>query len=53
MKEVLKSHPLVVLLLGDLLDLVQQLTDTQLQFGQLLFLRDVCVVDCMLSHLDV
>ena len=42
---------LVVLLLGDLLHLVQQLPHPQLQLGQLLLLGNVGVVDGVLANL--
>ena len=47
------THPLVVLLLGDLLHLVQQLPNPQLQLRQLLLPRHVGVVHGVLSHQDV
>ena len=47
------THPLVVLFLGDLLDLVEELADAQLQLRQLLVLGQVGVVDGVLPHLDV
>ena len=47
------THPLVVLFLGDLLDLVEELADAQLQLRQLLVLGQVGVVDGVLPHGDV
>ena len=47
------NYPLVVLFLGDLFDLVEQLADPELQLRQLLFLGDIGVVDGVLAHLDV
>lgn len=44
---------MVVLLLGDLLDLIQQLPDADLQLGHLLLLRHVGVVDGVFAHLDL
>ena len=49
----IKPHPLVVLLLGDLLDLVEELPDAELELAQLLLLRHVRVVDGVLADLDV
>jgi len=53
LSESLLPVPLVVLLLGDLLYLVQKLSHSQLQFGQLFLLCNVSVVDGMLSYLNV
>ena len=47
------THPLVVLFLGDLLDLVQQLPDPELQLGQLFVFGQVGVVNGVLPHRDV
>lgn len=44
------TYPLIVLLLGDLLHLVQQLTDTQLKLTQLVLSLHLLVVHCMLPH---
>ena len=44
------TYPLVVLFLGDLLHLVQQLTDAQLQLTQLVLSLYLLVVHRMLSH---
>lgn len=48
-----QSHPLVVLLLLDLLHLVQQLSHPQLQLRQLVFGCDLRVVVGVLAHLDI
>lgn len=53
LSEAFFTEPLVVLLLGDLVDLVQQLPHTQLQFGELLLLRHAAVVNGVLAHLNV
>ena len=53
LSEPLLSVSLVVLLLGDLLHLVQQLPHSQLQLGQLLLLGHVGVVDGVLSDLTL
>lgn len=50
---VLLTHPLVVLLLLDLLHLVQQLSHSQLQLSQLVLGCDLRVVVGVFSHLDV
>ena len=47
------ADPLVVLLFGDLLDLVEKLANAQLQFGQLVALHDLLVVVGVLAHLNV
>lgn len=47
------TNPLIVLLLGDLVDLVQQLPHPQLQLSQLVLLRYRRVVDSVLAYLDV
>lgn len=47
------TYSLVVLLLGNLVHLVQQLPDTKLQLGEFLFLSNVGIVDGMLADLDV
>ncbi len=47
------AYPLIILFLGDLFNLVQELTDSELKLGQLLLLSDVGVVDCVLADLDV
>ena len=47
------THPLVILFLRDLLHLVEKLPDAKLELGQLFLLRDVGVVDGVLSDLDV
>ena len=52
LSEPLLPIPLVVLLLGDLLHLVQKLPHPQLQLGQLLLLSHVGVVDGMLPDLE-
>lgn len=44
------AHPLVSLLLGNLLNLVQQLSDAQLELCQLLFGSHLCVVHCLLTN---
>ena len=49
--ETLFSVTLIVLLLGDLLHLIQQLADAQLQLGQLVFRRDLSVIVRMLANL--
>lgn len=51
--ESLFTVPLVALLLSDLVHLIQQLSDPQLQLRELVLLRHVCIVYCMLAHLDV
>lgn len=51
--EALFAIALIILFLGDLLDLIQELTDSQLQLCELLLLCDVCVIDGMLSDLNV
>jgi len=51
--ETLFSVTLIVLLLGDLLHLIQQLADAQLQLGQLVFRRDLSVIVRMLANLNV
>lgn len=50
---VLLTHPLVVLLLLDLLHLVQELAHSQLQLSQLVLGGDFGVVVGVLSHLNV
>ena len=52
LSEPLLSVSLVVLLLGDLLHLVQQLPHPQLQLGQLLLLGHVGVINGVLSNLQ-
>lgn len=47
------THPLVVLLLLDLLHLLHQLSDSQLQFTQLVFGCDFRIVVRVFAHLDV
>ena len=47
------SHPLVVLLLGDLLSLVEELADSKLELRKFLLLSDVSVIDGVLANLDV
>ena len=47
------ADPLVVLLFGDLFDLVEKLANAQLQFGQLVALHDLLVVVGVLAHLNV
>ena len=49
----MNSHPLVVLLLGDLLGLVEELTDSKLELRKFLLLSDVSVIDGVLANLDV
>jgi len=51
--ETLLTIALIVLFLGDLLHLIQQLTDSQLELGELLLLSHICVVDGMLADLNV
>lgn len=51
--EAFLSVSLVVLLLGDLLDLVQKLTDSKLQFGEFLLLCDIRVIDSVFTDLNV
>ena len=51
--EPLLPVPLVVLLLGDLLYLVQELPHPKLQLGQFLLLCNICIVYSVLSNLDV
>lgn len=53
MMQVWYTHSLVVLFLGDLFHLVKQLPDAQLQFGELLLLHNISVVDGVLAHLYV
>lgn len=48
-----QSHPLVVLLLLDLLHLVQQLPHPQLQLRQFVLGCDLRVVVGVLAHLDI
>ena len=50
--EALLPVPLVVLLLGDLLHLVQQLPHSQLQLGQFLLLSHIGVVNGVLTDLQ-
>lgn len=52
-KSIRISYSLVVLLLGNLLNLVQKLSHPQLQLGQLFFLSNVGIVYGMFSNLDV
>ena len=47
------SHPLIVLLFGDLLSLVEELTDSKLELRKFLLLSDVSVIDGVLANLDV
>lgn len=47
------NYSLIVLLLGDLVDLIQQLSDAQLQLSQFLLLGHVGVIDGMFTDLDV
>lgn len=47
------THSLIVLLLLDLIDLLHQLAHPELQLGQLVFGCNLCIVICVLSHLDV
>lgn len=47
------THPLVVLLLLDLLHLLHQLSHSQLQLAQLVFGSDFCIVVRMLTYLDI
>uniref|UniRef100_A0A8D8S0K7 Uncharacterized protein n=1 Tax=Cacopsylla melanoneura TaxID=428564 RepID=A0A8D8S0K7_9HEMI len=47
------SVTLIVLLLGDLIYLVQQLSHSQLQLGQFVFLRNLSVVNSVFAHLNV
>lgn len=49
----LRPYPLIVLFLGDLLDLVEQLADAQLQLGQFLLLCHLGIVDGVLADLNV
>ena len=49
----MNSHPLVVLLLGDLLSLVEELTDSKLELRKFLLLSDVSVINGVLANLDV
>jgi hypothetical protein len=51
--ETLFTVALVVLFLGDLLYLIQQLTDSQLEFCEFFFLGDVGVVDGVLADLNI
>ena len=44
---------MVVLLLGDLLNLIKELPDAELQLAELLLLGHVGVVDGVLADLDV
>ena len=47
------THPLICLFLGDLLNLVQQLPNSQLHFVQFLLGSNLCIVDSMLTNRDV
>lgn len=47
------TYTLVVLLLRNLINLIQQLSNAQLQLGQLLFLGHIGVVDRVLTDLNV
>ena len=51
--QAMNSHPLVVLLLGDLLSLVEELADSKLELRKFLLLSDVSVIDGVLANLDV
>jgi len=51
--EALLAVPLVVLLLGDLLNLIQKLAHSQLKLCQLLFLSNIGIINCVLANLDV
>jgi len=51
--EALLPVSLIILLLRDLLHLIQQLTNSQLQLGQLILGRDLSVIVGVFAHLDV
>lgn len=48
-----RTYALIILLLCNLIDLVQQLSDAQLQLSHLLLLCYLSVVDGMLAHLYI
>ena len=52
-KERPNSNPLIVLLLGDLFHLVEELADSKLKLRKLLLLSDVSVIDGVFANLDV
>lgn len=47
------AYSLIVLLLLDLINLLHQLAHPQLQLSQLVFRSNLCIIICMLAHLDV
>lgn len=53
LSESLLAVSLVILFLSDLFHLVEQLTDSQLQLGELLLLGYICVIDGVLADLNV
>lgn len=52
-QNVLATHPLIVLFLGDLFDLIEQLLYAQLNFGQFFLLCNVGIVDGMFADLNI
>lgn len=53
LSESLLTVPLIILLLSDLVYLIKQLPDSELQLGELLFLRYVGIIDRMLTSIDI